>query len=129
MSLVDAEFSTGAEVRNVKIERELDHTRVSGLWRAVRVIMVVAALLLLTAWQQSRIAQLGYELQEVQRWRQEEDHLHEHLTLEADALRAPVRLATAAERLELVPPPPSHSFFLERVTISDPPDRSVVAAR
>jgi cell division protein FtsL len=129
MSQAVAEFSTGAEVRNAKIERELDHTRVSSLWRAVRVIMVVVGLLLLTAWQQSRIAQLGYELQQVQRWREDEDHLHEHLTLEADSLRAPARLAAQAERLNLKPAEPSASFFVERVTTSAPPDRSVVAAR
>lgn len=129
MSQAVAEFSTGAEVRNAKIERELDHTRVSSLWRAVRVIMVVVGLLLLTAWQQSRIAQLGYELQQVQRWREDEDHLHEHLTLEADSLRAPARLAAQAERLRLVPADAASSFVIERVPASAPPDKTMVAAR
>lgn len=129
MSLADADFSTSGAVRNVRIERELDATRVSGLWRAVRVIVLLVGLALLTAWQQSRITQLGYDLQEVQRWREEEDHLHEHLTLELDTLRAPSRLAAQAERLKLAPADPKVSFFVERVTSSDPPDRSVVAAR
>lgn len=128
MSPTVAEFSTGAEVRNVEIVRELDRTRVTGLWRALRAIVVLVGLLLLTVWQQSRITDLGYRLQEVQRQREDEDHLREHLRLELDTLRAPARLAAQAGRLSLAPPDPAASFFIERVTSSDPPDRSVVAA-
>lgn len=129
MSLADAEFSTGAEVRNAEIVRELDRTRVSGLWRALRVIVAIVGLLLFTVWQQSRISDLGYQLQQVQRAREDEDHLHEHLELELDTLRAPARLAAQAQRLRLAPPDAAASFVIERVTSSDPPNGSVVAAR
>ncbi len=129
MNAIDAEFSTGAEVRNAEIVRELDHTRVSGLWRALRVIVVLVGLLLFTVWQQSRITDLGYHLQQVQRAREQELRLREHLQLELDALRAPARLAAQAERLRLAPAGPAASFVIERVTTSDPPGGAVVAAR
>lgn len=129
MSLLEAEFSTGAEVRNAEIVRELDRTRVSGLWRALRVIVLLVGLLLFTVWQQSRITDLGYRLQQVQRAREEELRLREHLELELDTLRAPARLAAQAERLRLVPADAASSYVIERVISSDPPAGTVVAAR
>lgn len=129
MSAMDAEFSTGAQVRNAEIVRELDRTRVSGLWRALRVIVALVGLLLFSVWQQSRITELGYRLQQVQRAHEEEVRLREHLELELATLRAPARLAAQARQLRLAPADPASSFVIERVTTSDPPGGTVVAAR
>ena len=129
MSLTGAEFSTGAAVRNAEIVRELDRTRLIGLWRALRVLVTVVGLMLFTMWQQSRISDLGYRLRQVDRAREDEERLLEHLKLELDTLRAPSRLAAQAGRLRLEPPGPSAAFVIERVISSEPPGGSVVAAR
>ncbi len=129
MSLTGAEFSTGAAVRNAEIVRELDRTRLIGLWRALRVLVTVVGLMLFTMWQQSRISDLGYRLRQVDRAREDEERLLEHLKLELDTLRAPSRLAAQAGRLRLEPPGPAAAFVIERVISSEPPGGSVVAAR
>lgn len=129
MSDIAAEFSTTADVRNIAIVRELDRARTRGLWWMAGSIGVIVALLLFTIWQQVRISELGYDLEQVQQAREREDHLREHLMLELDTLRSPALLAVQAARLELTPPDPASHFVIERVTSSPPPSRSVVAAR
>ena len=66
----------------------------------------------------------------MQRERASEEEIRRHLRLEIETLRAPQRIEKlATERLGMVAPSAEDAVVLERVVPSEPPDRSVVAAR
>ena len=128
MSTIGLDYAVRGDLKNAPV-REVDLARLRRLWRGVAVGAVLVALLVYTAWQQFRIAKLGYDIQEVQRLHDQEGHLREHLLVELDALRSPALLAAQAPGLKLAPPDAASSFVIERVTTSTPPDQTVIAAR
>ena len=128
MSGIGLDYAERTDLKNAPV-RELDVARLRRLWTGVGVAFLLAVLLVFTAWQQFRIARIGYDLEFIDAQWQKEDHLHEHLLLEADTLRSPARLAHQAEKLHLVPPPDHASFVIERVTTDSLPDQTVIALR
>ena len=128
MSSIGVDYAVRGDLKNAPI-RELDRARLRRLWTGVGVGGVLVGLLVLTAWLQIRIASIGYDLQQVQGHREQEEHLREHLLLELDTLRSPALLAAQAARLALVQPDASVSFVIERVPPASAPDRSMVASR
>jgi len=128
MSSIGLDYAVRGDLKNAPV-REIDVARLRRLWSGVAVGAVLVALLVLSAWQQLRIAELGYDILGVERDFNTEIHLREHLLLELDSLKSPALLAAQAARLELSPPDAAVSFVIERVTSSTPPDQTVIAAR
>jgi hypothetical protein len=128
MSTIGLDFAVRADLRNAPV-RELDRARLRRLWAGVAVGALLVALLVATAWLQFRIAALGYQIQQVQQAREQEDHVREHLLLELDTLTSPALLAAQAARLQLEPPEAGATFVIERVPATAPPDGTMVASR
>ena len=128
MSTIGLDYAVRGELKNAPI-RELDRARLRRLWTGVAVGALLVGLLVATAWLQLRITSLGYDIRQVQKEREQEEHLREHLRLELDALCSPALLAAQAVHLKLVPPDAASSFVIERVQSPAPPDRTMVAAR
>jgi hypothetical protein len=128
MSGISLDYAVRGELKNSPV-REVDVARLRRLWGGVAVGAVLVLLLLYSAYLQFRIADLGYQIRDVEIAYDAEGHLREHLLLEIDALRSPALLAAQAVTLKLVPPDAAMSFVIERVTTSTPPDQTVIAAR
>ena len=103
MSVLEVEFAGRRDVHNAAIVRELDRARTRRLWVGAGLVLVIAALLMLTIRQQARIEDVRYEQQRVQEQLDAEANIAEHLQLELDTLRSPARLAAQAVGLKLVP--------------------------
>jgi cell division protein FtsL len=124
------EYAIKKDVRNNPIVREVDEARQRELWRSGGVAAVLVLLVLFSAWQHFELLRHGYQLEELQREKTEQEDLGRQYRLEIDTLRAPKRIeALATERLHLVAPAGADAIVIERVIPADPPEKSVVARR
>jgi cell division protein FtsL len=124
------EYAIKKDVRNNPIVREVDETRQRELWKSVAVASLLVLVLLFSAWQHFELLRHGYELEELQRERAEQEEINRQYRLEIETLRSPRRIeALATGQLHLVSPSPSEATVIERVLTADPPSQSVVARR
>jgi cell division protein FtsL len=130
MSAIDFEYAVRKDVRNNPIVREVDEDRQRELWRSVGIGVLLAGLLLFSAWQHFELLRHGYRIERMQQERAAEEEIRRHLTLEIETLRDPQRIESlATKKLRMVPPTEGDAIIIERVAAPDPPDKSVVAAR
>jgi cell division protein FtsL len=128
MEALDYAISKG--IRNNQIVRELDTSRQRELWRWAGVGVLLASLLVYTAWQHFDLVRHGYQMEQMDRARKQEDEINRHLRLQIQALRAPQRIAAIATRqLRMVEPTGADAIVLERAVPAEPPARSIVARR
>lgn len=124
------EYAIRKDVRNNPIVREVDERRQRELWQSMGIGCILVLVLLFSAFQHFELLRHGYRVEEMQRERASEEEIRRHLRLEIETLRAPQRIEKlATERLGMVAPSAEDAVVLERVVPSEPPDRSVVAAR
>ena len=124
------EYAIRKDVRNNPIVREVDERRQRELWQSMGIGCILVLVLLFSAFQHFELLRHGYRVEEMQRERASEEEIRRHLRLEIETLRAPQRIEKlATERLGMVAPTAADAVVLERVVPSEPPDRSVVAAR
>jgi cell division protein FtsL len=124
------EYAIKKDVRNNPIVREVDETRQRELWKSVAVATLLVLVLLFSAWQHFELLRHGYELEELQRQRAEQEEITRQYRLEIETLRSPRRIeALATDKLHLVSPSLSDTLVIERVLTADPPAKSVVARR
>ena len=72
----------------------------------------------------------GYDIQRLERERASEEEINRHLRLEIETLRSPNRIEDMAiKELKLVAPDRDKAIVIERVTPTEPPDKSIVALR
>lgn len=129
MSDVDFEYAIRTDVRNNPIVREVDRDRLRELWRWALVCAMLVAVILFTAWQQFQLIRYGYKLEDLRQQRAAEEQIQRQLRLEVEVLGSPRRIGSiAASQLKLVPPTPTTSVIVERVT-SSTPSRALVASR
>ena len=92
--------------------------------------MFVVAIVLYSAWQHFELVRYGYRLEQMQQQRAAEEQVNRHLKLQIQTLSRPERIEQiASRRLKMVQPTADDAVVLERVVPSEPPARSVVAAR
>ena len=124
------EYAIKKDVRNNPIVREVDEARMREMLRSTLIGAFVVAIVLYSAWQHFELVRYGYRIEQMQQQRAAEEKVNRHLKLNIQTLSRPDRIEQlASRRLKLVQPAAEDTFILERVVPSDPPARSVVAAR
>ena len=124
------EYAVRREIRNSPIVREVDRERQREQWRSLGIGVFLAAVVLVSAWQQFELLQHGYHVEQLQQDRAREIEINRQLRLEIETLRAPARIERiATERIGLVAPSDDEAFVIEHVRPAPPPARSVLAAR
>jgi cell division protein FtsL len=124
------EYAIKKDVRNNAIVREVDERRQRELWMSLAVGVVLVLVVMFDAWQHFELIRHGYRIEQMQRERTAEDDVRQHLRLELETLRSPQRIERLATgRLGMVAPKSGDAIVLERVLPTEPPARSVVAAR
>ncbi len=130
MSAVDFEYAIKKDVRNNPIVREVDEARQRQLWRSAGIGVLLALVLLFSAWQHFEVLRYGMHMTRIQQERAAEEEIHRHLQLEIETLRSPARIERMAiEQLHLVAPSRDQAIVIERITPAAAPDKSIVAAR
>ena len=124
------EYAIKKDIRNNPIVREVDEARLREMLRSTLIGAFVVAIVLYSAWQHFELVRYGYRIEQMQQQRAAEEKVNRHLKLNIQTLSRPDRIEQlASRRLKLVQPTAEDTFILERVVPSDPPARSVVAAR
>lgn len=124
------EYAIRKDVRNNPIVREVDEERHRALWQSVGIGLVLVLVLMFSAWQHFELLRHGYRLEQMQRERAAEEEINRHLRLEIETLRAPQRIEKlATDRLGMVSPGSDEAVVLERVTPTEPPAKTLVAAK
>jgi cell division protein FtsL len=127
---LDFEYAIKKDVRNNPIVREIDQARQRQLWRTAGISAVLVLVLLFSAWQTFELIRHGYDIQRLERERASEEEINRHLRLEIETLRSPRRIEDMAiKELKLVAPDRDKAIVIERVTPTEPPDKSIVALR
>jgi cell division protein FtsL len=124
------EYAIKKDIRNNPIVREVDEARLREMLRSTVIGVFVVAIVLYSAWQHFELVRYGYRIEQMQQQRATEEKVNRHLKLNIQTLSRPDRIEQlASRRLKLVQPTADDTFILERVVPSEPPARSVVAAR
>ena len=124
------EYAIKKDVRNNPIVREVDEARLREMLRWTGIGAFVVAIFVYSAWQHFQLVRYGYRIEQMQQQRAAEEKVNRHLKLNIQTLSRPDRIERlASRRLKLVQPAAEDTFILERVVPSEPPARSVVAAR
>ena len=124
------EYAIKKDVRNNPIVREVDEARLREMLRWTFVGVFVVAIFVYSAWQHLELVRYGYRIEQMQQQRAAEEKVNRHLKLNIQTLSRPDRIEQlASRRLKLVQPASEDTFILERVIPSEPPARSIVAAR
>jgi cell division protein FtsL len=124
------EYAIKKDIRNNPIVREVDEARLREMLRSTVIGVFVVAIVLYSAWQHFELVRYGYRIEQMQQQRAAEEKVNRHLKLNIQTLSRPDRIEQlASRRLKLVQPSADDTFILERVVPSEPPARSVVAAR
>ena len=127
---MDHEFVVRKQVQNRQIVREVDHARQRDLFRSVIGGACVLLAVLFAAWQHHEGRRLEREAVRLSATLAELREARRHLNVEKAHLVSPARIdAIATRQLKMKPPTRETSAVLERVTVSPPPSRSVVASR
>lgn len=127
---MDHEFVVRKQVQNRHIHREVDTARQRDLYRSVLGGACVLIAVLFAAWQHHDARRLGREGVTLRTTYAELQESRRHLNVEKAHLVAPARIdAIATRQLKMKPPTRETSAVLERVTVSPPPSRAVVAQR
>lgn len=127
---MDHDFVVRKQVQNRAIVREVDHARQRDLLRTVLGGAVVLVAVLFAAWQHHDARRLERQAATLQGQIRELSESRRHLKLEKATLVAPARVeAIATGQLKMKPPTRETSAVLERVTVTPPPSRTVVASR
>lgn len=124
------EYAVRREIRNSPIVREVDRERQREQWRSLGIGVLLAAVVLVSAWQQFELLQNGYQVEQLQQERAREIEINRQLRLEIETLRSPARIERiATERIGLVAPADDEALVIDYVRPAPPPARSVLAAR
>ena len=124
------EYAIKKDVRNNLIVREIDEARQRELWKSGGIAALMVIIVLFSAWQHFELLRHGYELDELQREKAQEEEITRQYRLEIETLRSPRRIESLAiEKLHLVAPSNDEAVVIERVVPAEPPAASVVARR
>ena len=124
------EYAIKKDVKNSAIVREIDEARQRELWISLGLAGFLVLVLLFSAWQHFELLRHGYQIEEMQRERAEQEELSRQYHLEIETLKSPRRIEALATRtLHLVTPTQDETVVIERVPPVDPPAKTVVARR
>ena len=124
------EYAVRREIQNSPIVREVDRERQREQWRSLAIGVFLAAVVLLSAWQQFELLRNGYRVEQLQQERARELEINRRLLLEIETLRSPARIERiATEQIGLVAPSHDEALVIEYVRPAPAPARSVLAAR
>lgn len=122
-------FGVQKDIHNNPV-REIDRARHHQMWMTVAVVCVLVVAVLVSAWQHFELRRLGFQVEQLQKERIEEEVANRHLRLELETLRSPSRIEQrATAELHLVAPEPADAIVIERVKQAPGPSRAMVARR
>ena len=124
------EYAIKKDVRNSAIVREIDEARQRELWTSAGLAALLVLVLMFSAWQHFELLRHGYQIEQMQKERAEQEELGRQYRLEIETLKSPTRIEDLATRLlHLVEPSRDEAVVLERVPAADLPAPTVVARR
>jgi len=98
-------YHTVKQIDNSRLVRPSNPARAQDFWKRVAVGMVLAAGLLLYAWQHFECIQVRYQIEQLDSERAKAEQLNQQLQLEVATLRSPMRVdAIARNQLGLTVP-------------------------
>ena len=127
---MDHEFVVRKQVQNRAIVREVDQARQRDLLRTVLGGACVLIMVMFAAWQHLEARRLDKVAADLSARRGHLRAVYRHLVLEQEFLAGPARVeAIATRQLHMKAPTGETSTVIERVTVTPPPTRAVVATR
>jgi cell division protein FtsL len=127
---IDVEYAIKKDIRNNPVIREIDLDQKRDFIRTAGIAALVVAMLLFSAWQQFKIVQHGYDVEDLRELIAVEEAEQRQLRLELETLRRPQEIERRAVReLGLVPPSPDDVVVIERVRPSSPAGAIIAEAR
>jgi len=118
---IDVEYAIKKDIRNNPVIREIDLEQKREFLRAAALAALVVIMLLFSAWQQFKIVQHGYGVEDLRELIAAEEVVQRKLRLELEFLQRPQEIESrAAEELGLVAPSPDEILVIERVRTSAP---------
>jgi cell division protein FtsL len=113
---IDVEYAIKKDIRNNPVIREVDLDQKRDFLRAAAVAALIVAMLLFSAWQQFKIVQHGYDVEDLRELIATEQATQRQLRLELEHLRRPQEIESrAARELGLVAPSPGEIVTVQRV--------------
>ncbi|HSG02025.1 MAG TPA: hypothetical protein VLA20_12875 [Vicinamibacterales bacterium] len=113
---IDVEYAIKKDIRNNPVIREVDLDQKRDFLRAAGVAALIVAMLLFSAWQQFKIVQHGYDVEDLRELIATEQATQRQLRLELEHLRRPQEIeGRAARELGLVAPSPGEIVTVQRV--------------
>jgi cell division protein FtsL len=127
---IDVEYAIKKDIRNNPVIREIDLDQKRDFLRTAGVAALVVGMLLFSAWQQFKIVQHGYDVEDLRELIAVEEAEQRKLRLELETLRRPQEVERRATReLGLVAPSPQDVIVIERVRPSAPAGAIIAEAR
>jgi hypothetical protein len=124
---LDVEYAIKKDIRNNPVVREIDAQHKRALIRTVCVAGLIVLMLLFAAWQRSAIVLNGYDVENLERFRQDELEMNRKLKLEIETLRSPQVIEEQAIRdLHMVRPSMKDTIVIDR-TPGAAPTKAIVA--
>jgi cell division protein FtsL len=119
------EYHTVKRIDNSRLARPVAAAGLRDLWRRLAAGGILAACLLVYAWQHFQCIQIGYEIEHLESQRTQSAELNQQLHLEVATLRSPMRVdAIARTQLGLTVPVPG-----QMVPVDEPSDGVLAQAR
>jgi len=127
MNSIDIEYAIKKDVRNNPIVREADTRQRQEFIRTAGAWSLIVGMALFAAWQHFQIMRHGYEIEQAQHARAQEEAINRRLRLLVETLRAPQRIEDiATTQLHMVVPGAGSTLVVERVAPAAA-DKAIVA--
>ena len=126
---IDTEFAVRKGIRNNPVLREVDSRQRSDLRRYLLLVGLSVALLLFSAWQREGVRGHARAIEDLNKWRADEERINRQLRLNLATFSAEPEIARRARQLGLRPPSLAETMVIERVPESAPATGVVAQAR
>jgi cell division protein FtsL len=127
---IDVEYAIKKDIRNNPVIREIDQEQKREFLRSAGLAALVVSMLLFSVWQQLKIVQHGYDVEDLRELIASEEAVRRELVLELETLRRPQEIERrATTELGLVAPSASDVVIIERHRTATPAGAIVAEVR
>ena len=121
------EFNERKVIRNRNVVREVDRHSTRELRWSIFVLFLFCGLMCLYSWQQHRMVEFGYRIEDLKKEQLQLDDTRRKLFLEQETLESPTRISKLAEQLGLISPKPTQLIFDSMTDAGSMPAAPVLA--
>lgn len=111
---IDLEYAIKRDIRNNPVIREVDERQRYELRRTILIVALSVVMLLFSAWQHSRIAEINRQIEELRIVRAHDRETNRQLRLNLATLQAPQQIEKRARALGLRPASLAETVVVER---------------